>query len=87
MSAHPFDILRHMKRQMYNPNWTLVDPDEAIHPLRNTLTEADWERLDRIILEKSDEDCTVEEMEAYNDWLYDEMAAKLQNIPGTTVLQ
>lgn len=87
MSVHPLGILNHMKHQMYNPNWTLIDPDEAIHPVRNTLTDEDWDRMDRILLENSDEDCTLEEMEAYSDWLYDEMATKLQTVPGTTVLQ
>ena len=67
--------------------WTLVDPDEAIHPHRDKMSDDDWERLDRIIFQDSDEDCTLEEIEAYKDWLYDEFAGKLQTIAGTTVLQ
>jgi len=68
-------------------SYTLIDPDEAIHPLRNTLSDDDWARLDRIFAEKSEEDCTMEEIDAYLDWFYDNVAAKIQTVPGTTVLQ
>lgn len=65
----------------------LVNPKKAIHPLRNKLTDDDWERLDRIISKESDEVATVEELEAYADWLYDEIAGRKQTVYGSTVLQ
>ena len=64
-----------------------IDPEEAIHPLRNTMLEEDWERMDRIVSENSDEDCTAEEIAAYQDWLYDELAGRLQTHDGVTTLQ
>jgi hypothetical protein len=63
-----------------------INPDEAIHPLRLDLTEDDWERLDRIVL-GGEESCTAEELNAYQDWLYDEIASKLQTHEGVTTLQ
>lgn len=74
-------------RKKTKQGWILVDPNRAIHPLRNTMTDEDWDRLDRILSKDSDEDCSVEELEAYHDWLYDEVAGRLQTVPGTTVLQ
>lgn len=68
-------------------NLTLIDPNEAIHPLRNTMSDEDWERLDRIFSENSDEECSLDELEAYQDWLYDEISSRIQTVPGTTVLQ
>lgn len=64
-----------------------VNPDLMIHPYRNQMNDNDWERMNRIIAEKSDEDCTFEEIDAYNDYLYDLIAGKLQTVYGTTVLQ
>lgn len=66
---------------------TLIDPDTAVHPLRLTMTDEDWDRLDRIFTEKSDESMTDEEVEAYLDWLYDEIAARKQTHYGITTLQ
>lgn len=67
--------------------FTLVDPEQAIHPLRNELTDDDWDRLERVILHNSKEDVTSEELEAYSDYLYDLVASKKQTHYGTTVLQ
>ena len=67
--------------------YTLIDPEEAIHPLRNELSDDDWDRLERVILNKSEEHVTSEELEAYMDYLYDFVAMKKQTHYGTTVLQ
>jgi len=65
-----------------------MDPEgDGIHPLRHTLTDDDWDRLDRIVVEDSDEDCTAEELEAYSDWLYDQLAGTLQTVYGVTTIQ
>lgn len=65
-----------------------VDPNtEGVHPLRHSLTDEDWERLNRIVLENSKETCTLEEIDAFGDWLYDEVAAELQTHEGVTTLQ
>ena len=57
------------------------------HPLRNTLTEDD---LERIYLALETEDVygvTDEELDAVNDVLYDAIVAKLQTHPGVITLQ
>lgn len=66
---------------------TLIDPEAAVHPLRLTMTDLDWDRLNRIFTEKSDESMTNEEIEAYMDWLYDEIAVRKQTHYGITTLQ
>jgi hypothetical protein len=65
----------------------LIDPDLAVHPLRLTMTDEDWDRLNRIFTENSDEDMSNEEVEAYTDWLYDEIAVRKQTHYGITTLQ
>ena len=67
--------------------YKLIDPEEAIHPLREKMTDDDWDRLDRIIVSKEEEDCTLEELAAFTDYLYDRIAARKQTHYGTTVLQ
>jgi uncharacterized Fe-S cluster-containing MiaB family protein len=67
--------------------FTLIDPEEAIHPLRNELSDEDWDRIERVIVEKSEEHVSCEELEAYADYLYDFIASKKQTHYGTTVLQ
>lgn len=64
-----------------------IDPDKAIHPARNSMSEEDWNRMDRIIGGNTDEDCSSEEIEAYQDWLYDQIAAKIQTHEGIVTLQ
>lgn len=65
----------------------LIDPDEAVHPLRLTMTDDDWERLNRIFTNNSDESMTEDEIAAYMDWLYDEIAVRKQTHYGITTLQ
>ena len=68
--------------------YKLIDPEvEGIHPLRHELTDNDWDRLERVIVDKSVEHVSTEELEAYNDYLYDLIASKIQTHYGTTVLQ
>tara|TARA_R110000868_G_scaffold122173_1_gene323806 strand:- start:252 stop:464 length:213 start_codon:yes stop_codon:yes gene_type:complete len=67
--------------------YTLIDPDEAIHPLRKEMSDEDWDRIERVIINKSSEQVSSEELEAYMDHLYDFIASKKQTHYGTTVLQ
>ena len=68
--------------------YKLIDPEvEGVHPLRLDLTDDDWDRLERVIVKKSDEHVSSEELEAYMDHLYDFIASKKQTHYGTTVLQ
>jgi hypothetical protein len=67
--------------------YKLIDPEEAVHPYREKMSDDDWDRLERVIVDKSDEQVNTEELEAYNDYLYDFIAMKLQTHYGTTVLQ
>ena len=65
-----------------------IDPEiEGVHPLRLELSDDDWDRLERVIVDKSDEQVSAEELEAYMDYLYDFIASKKQTHYGTTVLQ
>jgi hypothetical protein len=65
-----------------------IDPEvEGVHPLRLELSDDDWDRLERVIVDKSDEQVSTEELEAYMDYLYDFIASKKQTHYGTTVLQ
>jgi len=65
----------------------LIDLESAVHPLRLTMSDDDWERLDRIFTHKSEEPMTNDEIEAYMDWLYDEIAVRKQTHYGITTLQ
>ena len=68
--------------------YKLIDPEgDGIHPLRHELTDNDWDRLERVIVDKSVEHVSTEELEAYNDYLYDFITMKMQTHYGTTVLQ
>jgi|13_taG_2_1085334.scaffolds.fasta_scaffold37121_5 hypothetical protein len=65
-----------------------IDPDlEGIHPLRLELSEDDWIRLDDVIANGGEGEATLEEVEAYADWLHDELVAKLQTHCGITLIQ
>lgn len=66
---------------------TLIDPETAVHPLRLTMTDEDWDRLNRIFTEKSDEPITQDEIVAYMDWLHDEISIRKQTHYGITTLQ
>jgi hypothetical protein len=64
-----------------------VDPKKAIHPLRNTLTQEDWTRI-QTAMETEDVDAiTDEELDAAHDVLYDAIVAKMQTHEGITTLQ
>jgi hypothetical protein len=64
-----------------------IDPDDdGIHPLRHELSDDDWIRLDDFV-QNGKGDATLEEIEAYADWLYDELVGKLQTHEGITTLQ
>jgi hypothetical protein len=65
----------------------LIDPDKAVHPLRLTMSDEDWDRLNRIFVDKSDEEMSDDEIAAYTDWLYDEIAVRKQTHYGITTLQ
>jgi len=65
-----------------------IDPEvEGVHPLRLELTDDDWDRIKRVIVDKSKEQVSTQELEAFNDYLYDFIASKKQTHYGTTVLQ
>jgi|TARA_B110000503_G_scaffold125865_1_gene193882 hypothetical protein len=65
-----------------------IDPDvEGIHPLRHTMSQKDWQRIERVIRDDADEQVTAEELSAYEDWMYDQIAGRLQTTDGTTVIQ
>tara|TARA_B110000503_G_C7136101_1_gene408865 strand:- start:1019 stop:1228 length:210 start_codon:yes stop_codon:yes gene_type:complete len=67
--------------------YKLINPNKAIHPHRKKMTDDDWDRLNRVIVGKEKEDCTLEELAAFTDYLHDRIAAKKQTHYGTTVLQ
>lgn len=56
------------------------------HPLRDTLTQEDWIRIQAVIDRKHD-DATLEEIEAAHDVFYDAVAAETQTHLGVTTLQ
>jgi hypothetical protein len=64
-----------------------VDPKKAVHPLRNTLTEEDWQRIQDAIENDKVEAASWEELEAVNDILYDTIAGEKQTHLGVTTLQ
>ena len=44
---------------------TTIDPEvEGVHPLRLELTDDDWDRIERVIVEKSKEQVSTQELEA-----------------------
>lgn len=65
-----------------------IDPEvEGVHPLRLELSDDDWGRIERVIVDKSKEQVSTQELEAFNDYLYDLIASKKQTHYGTTVIQ
>lgn len=58
-----------------------------IHPLRETLEEKDWSRIQFAFDNKNYDDVTFEEVEALNDVLYDSIAGSKQTHPGVLTLQ
>ena len=66
---------------------TTVDPKQAVHPLRKTLTNQDWTRI-QTAMETDDVDAvTDEELAAAQDLLYDAIVARTQTHWGVTTLQ
>lgn len=64
-----------------------IDPeDQGIHPLRHELENDDWARLDHF-MDTGQGEVTSDELEAYNDWLFDELAGRLQTHLGVCIEQ
>jgi len=65
-----------------------LDPEQAVHPLRNVLTQDDWERIQEVLDGKRPEhNVTLEELNAVQDVFYDAIVAKKQTHYGVTTLQ
>lgn len=79
-----------------------VDPEDMVHPLRKQypFNELPSELVGRVIDAIADTDfdddasvnhaldsVTDEELEAFNDQLFDSLASNLQTVPGVTSLQ
>jgi len=64
-----------------------VDPDVMVHPLRSTLTDDDWTRIQTAIDKNLTHTVTDEELDAAHDVLFDAIAGKLQTHLGITTLQ
>lgn len=64
-----------------------INPKKAIHPLRKTLTQEDWTRIQTAMETEDVHSITDEELDAAYDVLYDAIVAKTQTHLGTTVLQ
>ena len=61
---------------------------EGYHPLRDSLTEDDWDRLDRYFLDKDDSvEITTEEAEAYEDYIFYCLATQVQTVYGVTIVR
>ena len=58
------------------------------HPLRESLSDKDWRRIQKVLDKKIPESqATLEEIEAAHDVFYDAVAAKLQTHLGSLTLQ
>ena len=64
-----------------------VDPKLAVHPLRNVLTQEDWQRIHAAMETEDVHSVTDQELDAVNDVLYDAIVGKLQTHQGVTTLQ
>lgn len=64
-----------------------VDPKQAIHPLRKTLTQEDWKRIHTAMETEDVSAVSDAELDAVNDVLYDAIVAKMQTHEGITTLQ
>ena len=64
-----------------------VNPKQAIHPLRKTLTQEDWERIHTAMEAEDVSAVSDAELDAVHDVLYDAIVAKLQTHEGITTLQ
>lgn len=57
------------------------------HPLRDTLTKEDLERIQAALDNEDIHDVTTEELDAVNDILYDVIAGQQQTHLGSLTLQ
>lgn len=58
------------------------------HPLRNSLEQADWKRIQSVMDgDLSDDNATADELEAAYDVLFDAVAGHEQTHLGVTILQ
>ncbi len=66
-----------------------IDPElDGIHPLRHLLTNEDWDRIREYCLyNNTNVNVTSEELDAFADYIFDEIASKTQTVPGSIVLQ
>lgn len=64
-----------------------VNPKQTIHPLRQTLTQKDWERIHTAMETEDVSAVSDDELAAVEDVLYDAIVAKLQTHHGITTLQ
>lgn len=64
-----------------------VEPDRIEHPYRSEMNEESWDRMSRVFMGNSGEDFTAQELEAYEDWLFDTIAGRLQTHSGSLTIQ
>lgn len=64
-----------------------LNPKVVIHPLRNTFTKEDLERIQAALETEDVHNITMEELDAVNDILYDHIAGQQQTHDGVTTLQ
>ena len=58
------------------------------HPYRASLTDEAWERLDCVFRDNDDTaNVSSEEIAAYEDWVFDEITARMQTAIPSMVLQ
>ena len=57
------------------------------HPLRDTLTKEDWQRIQTAMDTDNLDNVTVDELDAAHDVLYDAVAGAQQTHLGVTTIQ
>lgn len=70
-----------------NQQKRFIPEHRLMHPLRKVLTDQDYERLYRIALGISDEQCSETEVAAFEDFLFDKRAFEIQTAPAIAYLQ
>ena len=81
-----------MQSVTWNAKWSwilpkYIDPQtEGVHPLRLELDEDDWQRIEDFVVNHQG-DASTQELEAFSDWLHDELVARVQTHEGITTLQ
>ena len=66
---------------------TFIDPELAVHPYRQFMSEDDVSRVHTAIEEGDYQSVSTVEIAALADILYDTVAAKVQTHEGVTLLQ